>query len=391
MARITRPREGEPIRLVSTATGPRYRAVVDTAPPGAKRRQVTRTFRTLGGARDFVAQTRTGLSSGTYVPPSAETVRQLCARWAESRRDVRPVTREGYRNHLAPVLRHLGDRKVQTLTVTDVEDLIAWLGREGGARGQGLGPRSVRGALIALGQALDVAAREGTINRNPVRLARKPRVRKVVGTDLEHWQPRELRRFVEHSDRDPMAAAWRLTACGLTRSEVLGLRWVDVDTQTGVVSISQGRVALDRSDHTDDPKSAARRRSVPVEVIWPGTMERLRSLRARQAADRLVAGSAWADSGLVIVDALGHGVRPEWYSDRFRAVCRSGELPPITLHSVRHSLAFWLHREGVTPADAAALLGHTVEVHLATYLPHSGTSGILSAAQALGRAAAAEG
>ena len=49
-----------------------------------------------------------------------------------------------------------------------------------------------------------------------------------------------------------------------------------------------------------------------------------------------------------------------------------------------------LHREGVTAADAAALLGHTVEVHLSTYLPHSGASGIVSAAQALGRAAAAE-
>lgn len=98
----------------------------------------------------------------------------------------------------------------------------------------------------------------------------------------------------------------------------------------------------------------------------------------------------YVDSGLVVVDALGQPVRPEWYSDRFRALCRVSGVPPITLHSVRHSLAFWLHREGVPPADAAALLGHTVEVHLSTYLPHSGASGIASAAQALGRAAAAE-
>ena len=91
-----------------------------------------------------------------------------------------------------------------------------------------------------------------------------------------------------------------------------------------------------------------------------------------------------------MVDALGRGVRPEWYSDRFQAVCRDAGLPRITLHSVRHSLAFWLHREGVTPADAAALLGHTVEVHLSTYLPHSGASGISSAALSIGRSAASE-
>lgn len=388
MTRITTPREGEPIRLVSTASGPRYRVVLDVAPPGAKRRQITRTFRTLGEARDFVAQIRAGISTGTYVPPSAETLTQLCARWVESRRDVREVTRSGYRGQLAPVLRHLGERKVQALTVTDVEELIGWLGREGGASGQGLGPRSVRAALVALAQSLDMAAREGTITTNVVRLARKPRVRTVVGTGLEHWQPADLIRFVSEADRDPLAAAWRLTACGLTRADVLGLRWSDIDLENGITTVSQGRVAVDRTTVTDDPKSASRRRSVPVEVIWPGTVDRLRSLSARQARDRLAAGSAWTDTGLVVVDALGTPLRPEVYSDRFRRLCRSHGLPEITLHSVRHSLAFWLHSLGVTPADAAALLGHTVDVHLATYLPHSGTSGILSAATALGRAAA---
>lgn len=56
------------------------------------------------------------------------------------------------------------------------------------------------------------------------------------------------------------------------------------------------------------------------------------------------------------------------------------------MQSVRHSLAFWLHQIGVAPADAAALLGHTVEVHLSTYLPDSGSSGIAAAAAALARA-----
>jgi hypothetical protein len=39
----------------------------------------------------------------------------------------------------------------------------------------------------------------------------------------------------------------------------------------------------------------------------------------------------------------------------------------------------------VTPASAAALLGHTVEVHFSTYLLESGAAGIKEAAAALGR------
>jgi integrase len=388
--RVTQPREGEPIRVVMTASGPRYRVVLDVAPPGAKRKQITRTFLTLREAREFVTATRAGIASGAYIPPSGETLSQTAARWLCSRRDIRPVTVEGYATHLKPVLRRLGERKVQSITVTDIEDLVAWLSREGGARGGPLSARSVRAALVALGQVLDMAMREGTISRNVTRLVKRPRLRQVAGTDLQHWQPAELIRFVQQADADPLAAAWRLTVCGMTRADVLGLRWSDVDLTEGVARISQGRVALYAGSTVDDPKSEARRRALPMEAMWPGTVERLRSLSARQAADRLRAGGAYRESGLIVVNALGVPLRPEMYSDRFQTLCRAAGVPLITLHAVRHSLAFWLHREGVTPADAAALLGHTVEVHLSTYLPHSGASGIASAARALGRAAAAE-
>jgi integrase len=330
-------------------------------------------------------------TAGTYADTKGETVEALCKRWLASRRDIRPVTVEGYERVLAPVLRRIGSSPVMDVTVSDIDALIAWLGTKGGKRGQALGPRAVRASLVALGQAFDLAAREETISRNVVRLARRPRVRKRVGRDLEHWQPADLVKFRKHADADPLAGAWRLTLCGLTRADVLGLRWSDVDLDSGLVAVSQGRVPLDHGgDHTDEPKSAQRVRAVPVEAIHPGTVALLRSLKATQAAARLKTGPAYVESGYVVVDALGVPVRPEWYSDTFRRLGAAAGVPRITLHSVRHSLAFWLHQIGVAPADAAALLGHTVEVHLSTYLPHSGAAGITAAAEALGRAAAAE-
>ena len=192
--------------------------------------------------------------------------------------------------------------------------------------------------------------------------------------------------FREVADLDPLAGAWRLTLSGLTRADVMGLRWSDVDLDAGTVTVRQGRVTLNRGgDATDAPKSPQRRRVIPVEVIHAGSVSALRGLRAQQAAARLAAGAGRTDSGLVVVDALGVPLRPENYSDRFRRLCSAAGVPVIRLHSVRHSLAFWLHSLGVTPANAAALLGHTVEVHLSTYLPESGAAGIAEAAAALGR------
>ena len=79
------------------------------------------------------------------------------------------------------------------------------------------------------------------------------------------------------------AVAWRLTLCGLRRSEVLGLRWEAVDLERGEITVRAGRVLLgDGRTATDDPKSTASRRTVPAEAIQPGTVARLRALKAHQ-------------------------------------------------------------------------------------------------------------
>jgi hypothetical protein len=85
------------------------------------------------------------------------------------------------------------------------------------------------------------------------------------------------------------------------------------------------------------------------------------------------------------VNALGEPVRPELYSDRFRALCREAGLRTIHLHLIRHTLAGELIRAGVTMVDAAALLGHTPDVFVSTYLRKS-EAGVRSAASALGAA-----
>ena len=61
------------------------------------------------------------------------------------------------------------------------------------------------------------------------------------------WTVAELARFLRVADADPWAAGWRLTACGLRRSEVLGLDWSAVDWESGSVEVRQGRVKTGRS------------------------------------------------------------------------------------------------------------------------------------------------
>jgi len=175
-----------------------------------------------------------------------------------------------------------------------------------------------------------------------------------------------------------------VTLCGLCRSGVLGMKWDAVDLIKGEVRVEAGRVQLDgHRTATDDPKSSASRRTVPVEDIQPGTAALLLSLKARQAADKAKHGAACAESGYVLVNPIGLPVRPEAYSDRFAVLCRQAEVPVVGLHDVRHTFATIMHRAGLAPSDAAALLGHMVAVHLATYVTPT-QKGARAAAAGLG-------
>lgn len=376
-------RGSEPIREVQTASGIRYRAVVDTGQhPDGKRRQVTRTFRTKRDARAWLAETRADVGRGTYVARDTTTVDALCSRWLDGRRDVREVTREGYRGMLAPARARLGHKRVQDLTVSDVDGLVTWMLAEGGQRGQGLSPRTAVGTLGTLAQVLDLAAHEGSVTRNVARLVKRPRRQTQ---DAQRWSAAQAAQFRAHALTDRLAAAWLLSLAGLRRSEVLGLRWEDVDLDAGLVRIERGRVAVTPTrDAVDEPKSKQSRRTIPVGLL-PGVVDALRSLRARQAADRLAAGSAYGESGYVVVDEIGTPPRPEWYSDRFRRLCREAGVPVIRLHATRHTAADVLLHAGMPPLDVAAWLGHSVDVLHGTYA-RATPGGVAAVGQALAAA-----
>lgn len=119
----------------------------------------------------------------------------------------------------------------------------------------------------------------------------------------------------------------------------------------------------------------------------PVTIRLLRSLSAKQAADRLRAGEAWEDSGYVVVDELGRPVKPRTYSDRFAGLCRTAGVPRIKLHNVRHSLAQLMIERRVPFDVAAATLGHTLQVFMTRYVRQSPKDRIKEHSRAFIRAA----
>ncbi|GAA3621036.1 site-specific integrase [Lentzea roselyniae] len=292
----------------------------------------------------------------------------------------------------------LGAHKVQRLTPEHVEKLYAKLQREGHS---GSVRMQVHRTLRA---ALNEALRRGNITRNPVMLVKSP---KVEETEVEPFTVDEAQHIlnVAKERRNGVRFAVALSL-GLRRGEALGLKWTDLDTKAGTLTI---RRALQR--HTwqhgcDDPhecgkadhkvkacpanctrhkrkcpapcppdckrharacpkrrggglvvsevKSRAGRRviNVPEPLLdW------LRAHDDEQDEERALARELWDEGGWMFTQPTGRPIDPRADHGEWKALLKAAGVRDARLHDARHTAATMLLVLGVPDRAVMDVMG----------------------------------
>ena len=130
----------------------------------------------------------------------------------------------------------------------------------------------------------------------------------------------------------------------------------------GKTRVDVGGRALDQ----DEPKTASAGRVLPLPAALLGE---LTAAKARQAAERLALGEAYAGRGFVVCNEAGEPYHPSTMSTMWQAAIKNLEVPRVRLHDARHTCATLMHLQGVPIALVAAWLGHAdVSFTLRTYV-----------------------
>lgn len=360
---------GSSIRRVTLKSGKvvwRFRLDAEPGDDG-KRRQRTYTYRTERDAVEAQVSLRDAVTGGTWVDRTRLTVDEYLDSWlAANQAHWRPSTYVSYWGALQRAREALGSKPLQSLRKADVEALKTSMLGSGGRRKDGTtsrSPRTVALLLTILSKALDDAIREELLRVNPVRLVRKPTQRP---REMAVWTAEQMGAFLAHVEHENLAGAWHLSALGMRRGEVLGLRWSDVDLDAAVVHVRQSRVQAGRDVHTGDPKTDRGRRDVPLHSA---AIAALKHTRTRTLTESTVVPLRQAHGGerLVVVDESGEALRPDRYSDLFSEHVKAAGLPLIRLHDMRHTAATVMLGWGVPPVTVAGILGHSPDVLLRTY------------------------
>ena len=146
---------------------------------------------------------------------------------------------------------------------------------------------------------------------------------------------RQLRAFLRAAAGHRLFPAfWLAAATGMRRSELLGLRWTDINLGRGSIAINRGLVAVAYELHETRGKTRNARRPINLDAT---TIAVLQAWHAWQQAEQQAVGIA--DRGWVFTDSSGQPVHPHSISQAFEQIAVRAGLPLIRLHDVRHTHA----------------------------------------------------
>jgi len=273
---------------------------------------------------------------------------------------VRLTTYQGYerivRLHINPTL---GRVKLENLTPTHLRSLY----RE--RLESGMAPRMVQLIHTTLHKALKQAAADGLVPRNVAGIVRAPR---SPSKEIKTLAPQQARALLQSARTDRLEALYVLAVTtGMRQGELLGLKWEDVDMETGTLQVRRTlSTATGRGFSFNAPKTAKGRRSIKLPASGISSLRRHREAQ-QQESDKIT--GLWEDHGLVFTTHVGTPMsRQDLITRSFRPLLQRAKLPNIRFHDLRHTCASLLLGRGVHAKLVQELLGHaTISVTLDTY------------------------
>jgi len=301
------------------------------------------------------------LDTGTFMKPGKTTFREYIEKWLEdyAKPNLSPRGFERYRGlirkHLIP------DMGGITLTQLKPEHLQRHYTLK---LNEGLSARTVRYHHGVIHKALQTAIKWGLLNRNVADSVDVPRVRR---TDMQIWDEDDIARFLEAAKGGPYYALFHTALyTGMRRSELLGLRWQDIDFILSQIYVNRGLHHLkDGSYVFTEPKSTRSRRTI---ALSPSAFLVLHDHYEKCKLEGIMLGLPLSDNDLVFGTLEGKPLRPNTITRAWAILAARAGVKVIRLHDARHTHASLMLKQGIHPKIVQERLGHaSIQMTLDTY------------------------
>ena len=297
---------------------------------------------------------------------------------------VKPNTYSGtylspVQNHLIP---HFGNMALDAILPIHVQQYINEAAKQ-------YSPETVKKDYAAMSFIMQTAVDNGLCRTSPVtKTIRLPKYKTV--TEKTAFTQQEYDTAFAFAAQHPLGLdIMFLMETGISRSELLGLRWKDLDLEQGTVTISQGLVSYydDESGQwtisADGLKNKYRKRTIPL--VNQLLLERLREKPRTIVPPRKKKA---VETEYVFHGPYGQPYQPNNWANRvYRPFMKDllaahPELPELSPHELRHTRATLWVAQGMEPLMVIRLLGHCDMKMLTKIYDHTSVDTLRAALEA---------
>lgn len=186
-------------------------------------------------------------------------------------------------------------------------------------------------------------------------------------TEMQTWEREDVNTFLEAARETQYYALFHgALYTGMRRSELLALRWSDIDLFGCELSVTRTlHQVRDGSIVFGEPKSARSKRLIK---LTPQNVSVLRLHREKQLTVNISLGKTLNESDLVFCHIDGTPLLPSSVTHAWEKLVKTTGVKRIRLHDARHSHASLMLKQGIHPKIVQERLGHSsIQITLDTY------------------------
>ena len=272
------------------------------------------------------------------------TLREYIPFWQETydKSQSRPTTYAAhnyvFKNHILP---GLGDILLAELTSEMVGEFLEERRRFGNHRpgSSGLGEETMRHIHRLLQQCLDQAIRDGLLTENP---AKAFRYRKSTTVKANIMTPLEMEDYLDAAERLGYLPMFMLAlTTGLRQSELIALKWSDLDIESRTLTIAENRAVVRR------------------ELVEYGSQTRSIRLTPEVVDLLIMEHSKHPSSPLMFMHpATQRPYSPQMVRRMHDEIIKEAGIDHIRYVDLRHTCAILALKNGMDTKELAQMLGH---------------------------------
>lgn len=317
-------------------------------PSGVER---ARNFPRKADAEKFLVTVEADKLRGMWADPRLGkiTVSEWLPTWVSSRVHLRPSTRAVadslLRNHVVP---YFGDRRLGSVTPTDVQGFVAHLEEKE------LAPSTIRQAYLLVASLFSSALESDLIVRTPCRAIKLPQ---MSHTEMRFLTADEVTDLAETIDDRHRILVLTAAYTGCRFGELAGLKTHRLNLLRRSLTVAEALSEVRGQVRLAPPKTAAARRQIALPKFL-----------ADELAHHLAEWSPGADGFVFTAPQGGPLLRRNFRRRAWLPAVRASVGEPMRFHDLRHTHAAMLIAQGEHPKVIQNRLGHSsIKVTLDTY------------------------